>query len=875
MKQRLLSLLLALALLLALLPGLADPIRAEDEYTGSCGDDLTWRFDPDTGVLTIEGEGDMWDFWGDRGDTIPGNDAPWGGFYKQITALSLPEGLRSVGDCAFANCSGLTELTLPETLTQIGWWGFGGCTGLSAVTLPESLTFLEDYAFVRCSSLTKITFLSVTCKITDGCLPYSENTVIYGYTPSSAELYAEEQAYPFVSLGKVSPTGACGDDLTWRFDPDTGVLTIEGEGDMWDFWGYKGDGFVSANSEPWNSFRHLITGLSLPDGLSSIGDVAFSGCWRLEAVEIPAGVSRIGEFAFGACGSLRSVTIPDTVRSIRPNAFSFCTSLTEAVIPAGVASVGESAFSACDALETITFLNPDCLLGEDCVVDNGIITVYGYADSTAERYAEAQGLPFISLGTAVHGGKCGDSLTWSFDPETGVLTIEGEGAMYDYNDQYSDISASCAPWLPLMRRITAISLSDRMTYIGDSAFLGCTGLRSVAIPESVVTIGVNAFSECPALCSVVFQEGLDEIGAWSFSGCTGLQSVRFPESLQTIGSFAFGDCSSLTEVEIPAGVLSIGDSPFARCASLNSITVAADNPAYSSENGVLFDKDKTTLIQYPAGRAGAYTVPDGVRAISFNAFWTVEGLTAVYLPDGLEEIGWYAFAQSPNLTKVLIPASVNVIEDMAFVCCTSLTIYGYAGSTAEACAEYENIPFVPLDPGSGFADVNPSAYYYEAMLWALENGVTAGSSPVSFAPRNTCTREQIVTFLWKALGAPEPEASESPFSDVKPGKYYFKPVLWAVENGVTGGVGDGKFGVGRPCTREQAVSFLWKALGAPEPEGTESPFTDVKPGKYYYKPVLWAAENGVTGGVGDGKFGVGSSCTRAQIVTFLYKAFQN
>ena len=108
---------------------------------------------------------------------------------------------------------------------------------------------------------------------------------------------------------------------------------------------------------------------------------------------------------------------------------------------------------------------------------------------------------------------------------------------------------------------------------------------------------------------------------------------------------------------------------------------------------------------------------------------------------------------------------------------------------------------------------------------------------------------------------------------MKPGKYYYKAVLWANENGITGGVGDGKFGVGRTCTREQAVSFLWKAAGSPEPESTELSFTDVKPGKYYCKAIAWAVENGVTTGSGGGKFGVGKTCTRAQIITFLYKAF--
>ncbi|MBR6119577.1 MAG: S-layer homology domain-containing protein [Oscillospiraceae bacterium] len=194
------------------------------------------------------------------------------------------------------------------------------------------------------------------------------------------------------------------------------------------------------------------------------------------------------------------------------------------------------------------------------------------------------------------------------------------------------------------------------------------------------------------------------------------------------------------------------------------------------------------------------------------------------------------------------------------------------------CAETEttSIPATgSAEPVNPFVDVKEGKYYYKPVLWAYyhEPQITGGSDATHFSPGKTCTREQIVTFLWKACGAPTPEGSVSPFTDVKTSKYYFKPVMWAVENGITGGVGDGTiFGVGQPCTREQAMTFLWKAVGSPAPETTVSPFSDVKTGKYYFKPVLWAMENGITGGVGDGKFGVGKPCTRGQIVTFLYAA---
>ncbi len=174
-----------------------------------------------------------------------------------------------------------------------------------------------------------------------------------------------------------------------------------------------------------------------------------------------------------------------------------------------------------------------------------------------------------------------------------------------------------------------------------------------------------------------------------------------------------------------------------------------------------------------------------------------------------------------------------------------------------------------------FVDVRAKDYFYEPVLWAIEHDpvITSGIDETHFGPKVNCTREQIVTFLWKACNAPEPVTTENPFTDVKPNKYYYKAVLWAVENGITSGVGDGKFGVGESCTRAQAMTFLWNSYGCPEPESTSCPFTDVKPGKYYYKAVLWALENGVTSGMSDTAFGTNSTCTRGQIITFLYKVY--
>ena len=182
-----------------------------------------------------------------------------------------------------------------------------------------------------------------------------------------------------------------------------------------------------------------------------------------------------------------------------------------------------------------------------------------------------------------------------------------------------------------------------------------------------------------------------------------------------------------------------------------------------------------------------------------------------------------------------------------------------------------NATFVKEVETSPFSDVSTSAYYYEAVKWAQEKGITGGIGNGLFGPNQPCTRAQIVTFLWRAAGSPEPKTMSS-FSDVSADSYYAKAVAWAVENGITTGTGDGKFSPDATCTRAQSVTFLFRAIG--KLVDSKAEFSDVLTDSYYANAVAWAVENGVTNGIGDGLFGPDNSCTRAQIVTFLFRAYQ-
>ena len=173
-----------------------------------------------------------------------------------------------------------------------------------------------------------------------------------------------------------------------------------------------------------------------------------------------------------------------------------------------------------------------------------------------------------------------------------------------------------------------------------------------------------------------------------------------------------------------------------------------------------------------------------------------------------------------------------------------------------------------------FIDVPVDSYFLESVLWAKAQNITGGTGAFTFGPNDFSTRAQAVTFLWRAAGSPEPISLSNPFTDVNEGDYFYTAVLWAVEQGVTSGVSASTFGANLECTRAQIVTFLWRAAGSPA-ASAEVTFSDVATTAYYYAPVAWAVEKGVTAGIGNGMFGSEQLCTRAQVVTFLYHTFAN
>ena len=213
-----------------------------------------------------------------------------------------------------------------------------------------------------------------------------------------------------------------------------------------------------------------------------------------------------------------------------------------------------------------------------------------------------------------------------------------------------------------------------VTSIGAQAFMGCTGLTGITIQSGVTSIGSAAFMGCTSLASITIPNSVTSIDESSFRGCTSLTNITIPSGVTSIGNWAFGECTSLTSITIPSSVTSIDKSSFRGCASLTSITVDENNTAYSSVNGVLFNKDKTELVRYPEGNTNTlYHVPSGVTQIVNGAFYGCTSLASIMIPSGVTRINHLTFCGCTSLANITIPSSVELIGNDVFRDCTSLT----------------------------------------------------------------------------------------------------------------------------------------------------------------------------------------------------------
>ena len=375
-----------------------------------------------------------------------------------------------------------------------------------------------------------------------------------------------------------------------------------------------------------------------------------------------------------------------------------------------------------------------------------------------------------------------------------------------------------------------------MRYIGSGG--------DVTVPAThdgypVTQIAGEAFKDVDTLTSVTIPDCVKYIGSSAFNSCYSLTSVKLPRYLKEICSDTFWYCTSLEYVSIPDGLKIIGSSAFKGCRKLSAIMI-----------------------------------PDSVTSIGGSAFSGCEALTAITVPDSVKSIGRSAFSMCSSLKKITVGRGVMTIGESAFSGCSSLTDIYFKG-TREKWKSFGEIRIpdgavVHFENQSSFSDVPDDAYYAEPVKWAIGKGITSGTSAVTFSPNDGCTRGQTVTFLWRLAGSPDTDGYYR-FSDVSLQDYFYRPVLWATDKKITTGTGPNSFSPEMICTRGQIVTFLWRAAGSPRAIAAGDFFSDVCPDDYYYTAVVWATQKGITKGTASTTFAPDEPCSRAQVVTFLYR----
>ena len=681
--------------------------------------------------------------------------------------------------------------------------------------------------------------------------------------------------------GDGADSGTCGGSAFWTVEGS--VLTISGSGAMDDYEMYQ-------NAAPWRNWRESITKVTVEPGITKIGRAAFFGCTSVTEVNIPDSVTEIGQWALWSCSSLKSLKIPASVTSVGQNMLVNCPELTEITTP-GLKNFSQiSALGVCEKLTTIRIAE-----GTEEVGDSAFLNC-----KSAKEIFIPEGIKKIG--------------TYAFAGCEGIETI---------------------------------GIPEGVTAIGNNAFYMCTGLSEIRIPEGVNSIEKQTFMNCLALSNVHLPESLTEIKDMAFYQCKGLQEIKIPRNTASIGKSAFMECAALETADIPDGMKSIGERAFMNCVKLANVqdfsTARYDLPSVTIPEGVTKIEYKVfyncgslsrlnipeNVVQIDDRAAGECTAlkkicfyggaPEGIHRLSFenvtaDAYYPYDMLTGTraWTREKRKDYGgtlnWIAWDPDTEHTLELILSDIDLALPMrashAMTAEFSLengpgifwessdktiatvsrdgVITGRAPGRAVIRASAEGMDlFAECEVRVQFQDATDTGkYYYDAVNWASDLNITTGymkeGRPTGlFGVEDSCTREQIVTFLWRMKGAPEPETLAS-FTDMKADGYYVKAVSWAAENGITTGISKDKFGVGQKCTRAMCVTFLHRAAGEPDAAAAGSAvFTDVAPGKYYEKAVAWASEKGITSGYNDkygnptGRFGPEDFCTRGQIVTFL------
>lgn len=797
---------------------------------------------------------------------------------KAFSLETLPSGIQRIGAAAFENCGSIENLELPKTLESIGEAAFGG-------TIIDKASFdgtLEKWVAIGgdgCGiARDKIDFLEHICNFSSWQYDTQKHwqSCSCGKTQNEGAHTGDGDTCTVcdAALSEALGSGSIDGGLSWSLSR-SGALTISGSGKMPDF-------SSVANAAPWDEQKDKIQSAVIESCVQSISGGAFSGCTALEKVSISDTVAQIDLNAFDGCtalaefeiaadnkafssdggvlfsadkkllrcpvGKAADCTVPSGTVAIAGGAFKDCSKLESLVIPDSVTAIGESAFENCAALKRIT-------------------------------------LP--------------KSIT-----KLEALTFSGCAALAE------------------------IALPDGLKALGEKVFSGCAALKSVRIPAEVTVIPAEAFSGCSSLESITIPKNVSHINERAFDGCTALKKVDYLGSdtdwsqvTKETGNNVLDNAEKsftrtdhehkYTDTVIPPTCTERGctvhlcacgdkredsytpplghsyrDGICVRCGILDpnrdtqhehdfipSVTkptcLTEGFTTYACSCGERYTKDYVSAVGHKTQLQNAKAAGCMTGGYTGDEVCTVCG--KVFKQGSVI----FALGHNPEPARVKAPTCTEsgYTGDLICMRCGDMTQIGktvaaaghkFFGGVCSVCGA-KGAEAVPE-----FDDVKPGAFYFDAVQWAVKNGITNGTGKSTFSPNTVCSRYQIVMFIWRAAGQPEAKAAVS-FADVKPGDIFYEAVQWAVERGITKGTSSTSFSPFAPCTRGQIVTFLYRSAGSPTISGA-CDFSDVSAGSFCHDAVIWASSEGITKGTSAGRFSPNEGCTRAQVVTFLYRA---
>ena len=581
------------------------------------------------------------------------------------------------------------EYTIPDGTTLIYSNAFFYTTQMTTLNIPATVTEIQARAFRYVQNLNTVNYAGTEKQWAAVTIGDGNEALL------NAELHCTEQEFV--------DSGECGNDLTWTLDA-AGLLTISGTGDMFDY---------GVLDSPWCFDAKHVQTVVIESGATSIGTNALRGCTEIEQITLPDTLTRIGSYAMLGCTGLATIDLPDSVVAIENYAFQDCTGLTRFTVPANCTSMDASAVRGCSSITEFTVSEGNtAFTADDGVLFTASMTeLVAYPCGRSGAYAIPSGVDRVGFLafynctglTAITIPKSVTSIgEWAFYNCTALQTLTlHDGITEIANGVFSDCSALTEVYLPATltrfypdafascsaiahvyfggtlaqwQSITNVGSGNEAIYnaiihytdvavVTDSGKTGSITWQfyddgTLKISGSgAITNGASAdafpwFKHSAQILNLEIAEGVTGVGQYAFYNYDALQTVSIPNSVTTIGQLAFSDCDALTEIEIGSGLTTIYTTSLAACSALQSISVSVQNESFVSPNGVLLTKNKKTLIAYPVGREGAYTIPDGVQTISAYAFCYAQSMPSITIPSSVTTVADHAFAYVNGLNEI-------------------------------------------------------------------------------------------------------------------------------------------------------------------------------------------------------------------------------